>query len=56
MFRDLSNLVVFDRYVTDRVDSVLRINDVATFEHKVIRRLTMERRGRQKSKQQHNPE
>jgi hypothetical protein len=56
MFSDLSNLVVFDRYVTDRVDSVLRINDVATFEHKVIRRLTVKRRGRQKSKQQQNPE
>src|SRR5579863_5670902 len=56
MFRDLSNLVVFDRYVTDRVDPVFGINDVATFEHQVIRRLTKKRRGRQKSKQQHNPE
>ena len=56
MFRDLSNLMVLNRDVTDCVDPVLRINDVATFEHKVIRWLSMKRGARQKSKQQRNPE
>jgi hypothetical protein len=49
-----SNLVIFDRHVANAIDPVFRVDDVTALEHKVIRGLTMNQRGRKKADQHEN--